>query len=102
MKVQWTKFALSSLYEIFKFYKTNVSVTIAVNIKNSILTSTRQLETHPLSGAKEELLEDLEEDHRSLVRGNYKIIYKIQNSKVIITDIFDSRQSPDKIKRSKK
>ncbi len=37
IKVQWTKFSLDSLYEIFKFYKTNVSVKIAVNIKNSIL-----------------------------------------------------------------
>ncbi|MEI7503402.1 MAG: hypothetical protein WCJ61_08955, partial [Paludibacter sp.] len=49
MKVFWTKFALDSLKEIFTYYKDNVSVTIANNIKNSILLSTRQLEFQPQS-----------------------------------------------------
>lgn len=100
MKVVWTKFALNALFEVFTYYKTNVSLTIAINIKNNILSSVRQLQNYPLSCAKEELLEDIGEGHRSLIRGNYKVIYKIVNKQVFITDVFDSRQNPEKIKRN--
>jgi len=102
MKVFWTKFALDSLSEIYRYYKENVSVTIANNIRQGVLTSTSQLEKHSLSGIIEELLLDLDEDHRCIIRGNYKVIYKIQNKKIYITDVFDTRQNPDKIiKRNK-
>jgi plasmid stabilization system protein ParE len=100
MKVVWTKFALNALFEVFTYYKTNVGLTIAVNIRNNILSSVRQLQNYPLSCAKEEFLEDMGEGHRCLIRGNYKIIYKIVNEQVFITDVFDTRQNPVKIKRS--
>lgn len=58
MEVLWTKFALDSLFEIYKYYKENVSETIANNIRESVLTSTNQLEKHSLSGVLEELLLD--------------------------------------------
>lgn len=100
MKVVWTKFALKALFEVFTYYKTNVSSTIAANIKNNILSSSSQLQTNPLLGVKEEFLNDLGEGHRSLIRGNYKVIYKIVNEQLFITDVFDTRQNPDKIKRN--
>ena len=102
MKVFWTKFALDSLFDIYKYYKNNVRVNIACNIRDSILSSTNQLEKHSLSGQNEEFLIDLDEGHRYIIRGNYKIIYKIQNQKVYVTDVFDTRQSPDKIKKRNK
>jgi len=102
MKVYWTKFALNSLSEIYKYYKENVSIVIAGNIRDSVIASAKQLDKHSLSGQIEELLLDLSEDHRYLIRGNYKIIYKIKNHKIYITDVFDTRQDPDKvIKRNK-
>lgn len=102
MKVYWTKFALNSLSEIYRYYRENVSVDIASNIRDSVIASTRQLEKHSLSGEIEELLLDLSESHRHLVRGNYKIIYKIKDRKIYITDVFDTRQDPNKvIKRNK-
>jgi plasmid stabilization system protein ParE len=99
MKVGWTKFALKALFDVFTYYKSNVSLTIAINIKDNILSSVRQLQNYPLSCPKEVLLEDIGEGHRSLIRGNYKVIYKILNNQIFITDVFDSRQNPKKIKR---
>jgi toxin ParE1/3/4 len=99
MEVVWTKFAFNSLKEIHKYYKENVSKTIADNIKDNILASTSQLETHPKSGAIEELLNELKEEHRFIIRGNYKIIYKIKDKIIFITDVFDTRQDPVKIKK---
>lgn len=100
MKVYWTKFALDALHNIYDYYKNNVSVLIANNIKESILLSTQQLEIQPLSGTTETLLKHLNEGHRYIIRGNYKIIYKIQSKRIYITDVFDSRQNPTKIYRN--
>jgi len=97
MKVFWTKFALDKLHDIYDYYKVNVSVLIANNIKESILFSTHQLELQPLSGTPEVLLQHLNQGHRYIIRGNYKIIYKIQTKKIYITDVFDTRQNPIKI-----
>ena len=100
MKVQWTKFALNSLHDIYNYYRDNVSEKVAQSIKNSIFYSTKQLEKQPLSGTIESLLLDLDEGHRFIIRGNYKIIYKVYLKKIYITDVFDTRQNPDKIKQN--
>lgn len=100
MRVFWTKFALDALHDIYEYYKVNVSVLIANNIKESILLSTHQLEVQPLSGTMETLLQHLNEGHRYIIRGNYKIIYKIQSQRIYITDVFDTRQNPIKIYRN--
>lgn len=102
MKVFWTKSALASLYDIYKYYNENVSITIAYKVRDNILTVSRQLEKHSLIGQIEELLKEMEEGHRYIIKDNYKIIYKIQTNKIYITDVFDTRQDPDKIKERNK
>lgn len=98
MKVLWTKTALASLYDIYKYYRENVSITIACKIRDNILAVSRQLEKHSLIGQIEESLKEMEEGHRYIIKDNYKIIYKIQTNTIYITDVFDTRQDPDKIK----
>lgn len=102
MKVLWTKSALASLYDIYKYNKENVSITIACKIRDNILVVTSQLEKHSPIRQIEELLKQMDGGHRYIVNDNYKIIYKIQNDKLYITDVFDTRQDPDKIKERNK
>jgi plasmid stabilization system protein ParE len=103
MKIIWTDFASNSLIEIFKYYKEAASINVAFRIRSRVFSTTRQLVKHPLSGQIEPNLIKLGEEHRYLVEGNYKIIYKRVKEGVLITDIFDTRQDPIKIKlRSKK
>jgi toxin ParE1/3/4 len=97
IQVVWTKSALESLHAIFNYYKTNVSVRIAESIKSNIFKASKQLKLHPGSGTKEYLLESLNEDHRYIIVLNYKLIYKLKDDVVYITDVFDMRQNPDKI-----
>lgn len=52
---------------------------------------------YPNSGQIEENLTLLGENHRYLVTGNYKIIYKPVIEGILITDIFDTRQDPQKV-----
>lgn len=97
MKVIWTHFAVSNLKQIVAYYKEKASPVIAQKIKSDIFSATKQLVLYPHSGQEEETLERLNEGHRYLVQGNYKIIYKEVKEGILITDVFDTRQDPVKI-----
>jgi len=102
MKVIWTDFAANSLIEIYQYYKEVASQSVAQRIRFKIFSATRQLIKHPLSGPIEPNLQRLGEGHRYLVEGNYKIIYKRVKEGVLVTDVFDTRQDPIKIKLGNK
>ncbi|MDO7174099.1 hypothetical protein [Mariniflexile sp. AS56] len=57
----------------------------------------------PLIGQEEELLKHRETQYRYLVFRNYKLIYSVdnQNGFIKIADVFDTRQNPPKLKRTK-
>lgn len=97
MKIIWTDFASETLSEIYQYYKLKASPTIARKIKTEIFTATKQLIKQPFSGQIELNLERLNEGHRYLLKGNYKIIYKKVPKGILITDVFDTRQDPIKI-----
>ena len=97
MKLLWSKFAVEELKEIFDYYKENAGIPIANRLRKKIFNSTRQLKTQPKSGQIEPSLNRMNEKHRYLVRGNYKVIYKEVEEGILITDIFDTRQNPSKI-----
>lgn len=97
MKVYWSEFASETLRDIYVYYKGAAGKKIADKIKSSIFSATKQLGKYPNSGKVEENLKILEEDHRYLIKGNYKIIYKHVKEGLLITDVFDTRQDPEKI-----
>lgn len=43
-------------------------------------------------------LEHLGLGHRRLIESHYKIIYRVVGEYIYVTDIFDSRQDPEKMK----
>ena len=102
MKIIWTDFASNTLSEIYTYYKEVAGENVAKKIKTNIFSTTRQLEKHPYSGQIEKTLEKLEEGHRYLVDGNFKIIYKEVKEGILITDVFDTRQDPIKINDPKR
>jgi len=85
------------LKEIFDYYKDIAGISIAQRLRDRIFSSTRQIKSQPNSGQIEPTLSIINEEHRYLVRGNYKVIYKIVKEGILITDIFDTRQNPKKI-----
>ena len=97
MKIIWTDFAVESLKDIFDYYSDKVSGKIAHKIRKQIFSSTKQLIKNPASGQLELNLEKLKQNHRYLVNGNYKIVYRINENEIIINDVFDTRQDPIKI-----
>lgn len=98
-QIIWTNFAISELKTIFLYYRMVAGDKVADKIRKSIFASTKPLIKQALIGAVEETLIELKQGHRYLVDGNYKIIYRQIDNKIYITDIFDCRQNPSKMKR---
>ena len=102
MKIIWSDFAIENLKDIFDYYKNKASIKVAHKIRKQILESTKQLLCNPESGQIEFNLEKLKQDHRYLLSGNYKIIYRIDENDIFINDVFDVRQNPDKMMKKKR
>jgi len=102
-KIIWSNFAESELDNIFEYYVEFASVKIAEKIIHKILTEPNRLLTNVEMFQTEQLLIDRSEMYRYLVCDNYKIIYSVDvELKLIkIADVFDTRQNPVKMKRTK-
>ena len=102
MKIVWTDFAIENLKQIFEYYSAKANKKVAHKIRKQILEAAKQLILNPESGQVEHNLETLKENHRYLVNGNYKLIYRVSHNEVIINDVFDARQNPAKINDEKR
>lgn len=98
-QIIWTNFAISELKNIYLYYRMVATVKVADKIRKSIFDGIKPLIKQPLIGAVEENLIDLAQGHRYIVVDNYKIIYRVIQLNIYITDIFDCRQNPQKMKK---
>jgi toxin ParE1/3/4 len=97
MKLVYTEQALLSLEEALDHIAPKVSHEKLMEIRDRILDSVDNLLVQPMQGQKEPYLEHLGLEHRRIIEGHFKIIYKVVGNYIYITDIFDSRQDPDKM-----
>jgi plasmid stabilization system protein ParE len=102
-KIIWSDFAETELDKIFEYYIENASLQVAKNIIEKIILEPNKILSHPEITQVEELLLDRENEYRYLICENYKIIYTIDSKQklIMIADVFDTRQNPAKIKRTK-
>lgn len=101
MQVKITTPAKNNLKQLITFYKLYIPEEKATDILNSILEKAASLTTFPSRGCLEENLKDTSFEYRYLLQGNCKIIYRIENDTVYITDFFDIRQDPSKLDKRK-
>ena len=97
IRIEWSELSEKQLKDIFDYYSLEVSSRIARKILNKIIDRVSILESNPLAGPKEELLDEYSEDFRYLVVNNYKIIYWQMENLITIASVFDCRQNPNKI-----
>ena len=102
LTVYWTQFAEDKLEDIFNYYVFKDSRRVAENLVNNIVEVTLDLDKNPLLGQREENLSNRIQEFRYLVHKNYKIIYWIDNinEMLLISNVFDSRQDPQKLNRT--
>lgn len=103
LEIYWTDFSKKELKNIFEYYKEEASLYVARNLVIGITKEAAKLKKHPTIGQEEELLVNDSRDFRYLVFKSYKIIYwvNLEKKRIEVFDVFDSRQSPKKIKRRK-
>jgi len=103
IKIYWTDFAKNELKNIFTYYKKEASLNVARKLVIEITKETLKLAEQPEIGQQEKLLLNDLKDFRYLIFKNYKIIYWINLKKncIEILDVFDTRQNPVNIKRTK-
>jgi len=102
LEIYWTDFSKRELRSIFDFYSKKANPKIAQKLISNIVSDTIKLNSHQEIGQKEILLEKRPQNFRYLIYKNYKIIYwhNISKNRIEISDIFDTRQNPIKIKRT--
>jgi len=101
--VKWTRFAENCLNDVYTYLiQETASQTIAKKLVLGLIQRTEQLKKYPNSGRLEPLLKHLHQNHRYLVEGNYKIIYRYNAvDGVIVTDVFHTKQNPIQVNRKK-
>jgi len=103
LKIYWSQLAEEKLEDIFEYYKTKASLRTARNLITGIVKHTLSLSNNPFIGQKEELLLNRKQGFRYLVYKNYKIIYWLNEAKsrIEIANVFDTRQNPQKLQKTK-
>lgn len=95
MIVLYTAWSKKQLREIYNYYKEIGAPQKGRKVRLSVHKKTLQLKDFPLLGREEEMLSALGQGHRYVVTGQYKIIYRIIDETIYITDIFDTRRNPE-------
>ena len=100
MKVIYTDQSIDSLEESLTFLieEQGLDPEKAVLLKDQLFDRADSLALNPNKGQREEYLQHLQEDHRRIIESHFKVIYKIEEGAIYITDFFDSRQNPSKMK----
>ncbi|MEX2593044.1 MAG: type II toxin-antitoxin system RelE/ParE family toxin [Anditalea sp.] len=94
MEVILTAWAEECLKDVYRYYCEKAGPKKAFEIVNRIIDRVESLEKYPNRGRVEEDLTKLKKGHRFLLEYHYKIIYRVERGRVIVTDIFSSRQDP--------
>ena len=94
MNIIISDYAKQQLRLIFIYHSEVASPSVAKKIINEIVNSFQVLEKFPEAGQADEFMKHHGKDYRRLVSGNYKIIYRIHENEIHISDVFDSRQDP--------
>ena len=98
MKVVYTEQAFESLEEIKELLSKNHSPEKVEAIRTKILDKAESLIEFSERGQIEEYLLSLKKGHRYILEKHTKIIYRIIGKTIYITDFFDTRQDPTKMK----
>lgn len=94
MKVEWSKQSKESLTDIYEYIYSK-SPQNALYVLDELLKLGDSLEDEKLEYSKDLIIDD--PSFRFVSKWSYKIIYKRTDHNVVILDIFNSKQNPDKL-----
>ena len=96
MRITMTGFAKQQIRETTKYIYTEFGKDSKDDFINKLNQTKKLLETNPCLGPIEPLLSDLPSNYRSIVIGSLnKMIYRILNDCIEISDFWDVRRDPN-------
>lgn len=98
VKLVWTTCARKQLKNIKLYYKEMASEKVAMFIILQIQQTAQRLINQPYLGKIEPALINEPEGFRSIIEGNYKIVYWVDGNVIRIITVFDTRHPPDKLR----
>lgn len=98
MELKITDYAIAHLVESVELTLGGASIEKREEVIDTVLEGARQLIHWPHAGQVEVWLAGREYEYRRLVVGNFKIIYRIVDDMIHVTDIFDARQDPKRMR----
>lgn len=98
MELRITDYAIAHLVESVELTLSGASIEKLEAVIEQVLEETRRLTQWPHAGQAEVWLAGREHEYRRLVAGNFKIIYRIEGEVIQVTDIFDARQDPSRMR----
>lgn len=99
LKLIWTSDASLMLQDIRDYYIEHGGLQVVRQRINKIRDCAKRLKDFPELGKKEEALSNMTHSYRSLIEGDYKIIYYHEESVIYIIAIFDCRQDDVRLRR---
>jgi len=98
MELKITDFAIAHLVESVELTMAGASLEKREEVIDRVLEETRTLVVWPHAGQVEIWMEGRTFVYRRLVVGNFKVIYRIEKDLIYVTDIFDGRQDPKRMR----
>jgi plasmid stabilization system protein ParE len=98
VKLVITDHAIAHLVESVELTGKDMSLERREALVEKVLRETDRLLEFPKGGQVEQLMDSRPFEYRRLVVGNFKIIYRIDGEVIYVTDIFDARQDPRRMR----
>lgn len=98
MKLVITDYAIAHLVESVQLTTGDMNLERKEALVESVIREADRLLMFPNAGQVEELMGIRPHIYRRLVVGNFKIIYRIEGEMIYVTDIFDTRQDPKRMR----
>ena len=95
MNIIWTNPAIDELGKTIRYITNNYGNKSVAKFNRQLAKSIKMISNNPQSAPKELLLENEEEEFRSIVINRLnKLVYYIDNNTLYIADIWDCRRAP--------
>lgn len=98
MRLVYTKPVRDRITEIRNYIAADSSIERADKAIANLFDKVDTLLEHPLRGAPESTLAKKGKGHRGLLVGRYKIVYYVHEGEIRITDFFDTKQHPSRMR----
>lgn len=97
MDIKWTIPALDSLKEHYNYIKSKRGIESARKFRKKLFNKVGILKNYPRIGTEEKSLFYKDKEYRSLIESHLKIVYRVEENEILVIDVFDMRQNPDKL-----